>query len=332
MNAVDQLARGVEARRRSVHGAVEQLADRGEVLAHLLGEREHRLLDVAEVLVEGRGRRPDRARDVDDAQVADAVALEQLGGRLEQPSPRERAPRAERPPVERHRFDLHQRTNLGHRPSGRSLRAEIAGWLTLAAMSEQQRIALVTGASTGIGRAIAVELSQHGWPVAIGARRRERLEETAEEVRAPGGRRSCTSSTCATPRSIDTMFAACEAELGVVDVIVNNAGLSYPGWLQELSSDEISREVTTNLIGPMLVSRRAVGALRTAERPGDIVFITSDAVRYARPRQGVYAGTKAGLEQFARSLGMELEGTGIRSTTVASARASPSSARHGTWT
>ena len=183
-------------------------------------------------------------------------------------------------------------------------------------MSEQQHIALVTGASTGIGRAIAVELSRLGWPVAIGARRRDRLEETAEEVRAAGGTPFVHELDVCDAASIDTMFAACESELGVVDVIVNNAGLSYPGWLEQLSTDEITREVTTNLIGPMLVSRRAVGALRTAQRSGDIVFITSDAVRYARPRQGVYAGTKAGLEQFARSLSMELEGTGIRSTTV----------------
>ena len=63
-------------------------------------------------------------------------------------------------------------------------------------------------------------------------------------------------------------------------------------------------------------ARNEVTALRSAQRTGDIVFITSDAVRYARPRQGIYAGTKAGLEQFARSLQLELEGTGIRSTTV----------------
>jgi len=190
------------------------------------------------------------------------------------------------------------------------------GSLTLPAVNEQQRIALVTGASTGIGRAIAVELSRLGWPVAIGARRRDRLEETADEVRAAGGTPFVHELDVCDAGSIDTMFAACEAELGVVDVVVNNAGLSHPGWLQELSTDEITREVTTNLIGPMLVSRRAVGALRTAQRSGDLVFITSDAVRYARPRQGVYAGTKAGLEQFARSLSMELEGTGIRATTV----------------
>ena len=183
-------------------------------------------------------------------------------------------------------------------------------------MDEQQRIALVTGASSGIGRAIAVELGRLGWSVAIGARRLDRLEETAAEVRDAGGTPFVHELDVCDAASIDTMFGACEAELGVVDAIVNNAGLSYPGWLHELGADDIAREVTTNLIGPMLVSRRAVAALRAAERTGDIVFITSDAVRYARPRQGVYAGTKAGLEQFARSLQMELEGTGIRSTTV----------------
>jgi len=183
-------------------------------------------------------------------------------------------------------------------------------------MSEAQRVALVTGASTGIGRAIAVELGRLGWPVAIGARRRDRLEETAEEVRAAGGSPFVHELDVCDAASIDAMFAACEAELGVVNAVINNAGLSFPGWLHEVSNDEITTEVTTNLIGPMLVSRRAVTALRDAERTGDIVFITSDAVRYARPRQGVYTATKSGLEQFARALSMELEGTGIRSTTV----------------
>jgi NADP-dependent 3-hydroxy acid dehydrogenase YdfG len=183
-------------------------------------------------------------------------------------------------------------------------------------MAAQQRIALVTGASTGIGRAIAVELGRLGWPVAIGARRRDRLEETADEVRAAGGTPFVHELDVCDAASIDTMFAACEAELGVVDAVINNAGLSYPGWIHDVSPEEIVTEVTTNLIGPMLVSRRAVTALRDAERTGDIVFITSDAVRYARPRQGVYSGTKAGVEQFARSLSMELEGTGVRATTV----------------
>jgi NADP-dependent 3-hydroxy acid dehydrogenase YdfG len=183
-------------------------------------------------------------------------------------------------------------------------------------MSENGRVALVTGASTGIGRAIAVELGRLGWPVAIGARRRDRLEETADEVRAVGATPFVHELDVTDAASIETMFAACESELGVVDVVVNNAGLSYPGWLHEITADEITREVTTNLIGAMLVTRRAVAALRDAERSGDIVFISSDAVRNARPRQAIYSGTKAGLEQFARSMSMELEGTGIRATTV----------------
>ena len=135
------------------------------------------------------------------------------------------------------------------------------------------------------------------------------------------------------PASIDTMFAACEAELGVVDAVVNNAGLSYPGWLHEVSNE---RDHHRGHDEPHRADARVPAggrrALRNAERTGDIVFITSDAVRYARPRQGVYAGTKAGLEQFARSLGWSSRAPASDRRPSASARASPSSARHGTWT
>jgi NADP-dependent 3-hydroxy acid dehydrogenase YdfG len=188
--------------------------------------------------------------------------------------------------------------------------------MTTSESTPSTRVALVTGASTGIGRATAVELARLGWSVAVGARRLDRLEETAEEVRAAGGTAFVHGLDVGDAQSVETMFTACEAEFGVVDVIVNNAGMSTPGWLHDVSAESIEREAATNFLGPMLITRRAILALRAAARGGDIVFITSDAVRNARPRQSVYAGTKAGVEVFARSIGMELEGTGIRSTTV----------------
>ena len=181
-------------------------------------------------------------------------------------------------------------------------------------MSER-RMAIVTGASSGIGRAIATELGRVGWRVALGARRTERLDETAAEVRAEGGEPFAHHLDVTDAASIDRFFGAAESALGPVDVLVNNAGVATPGWLHEIPADAVAREVATNLLGPLLVTRLAIASMRSRQR-GDLVFITSDASRHARPRMATYTATKAGLEALAHALAMELEGSGIRSTTV----------------
>lgn len=182
-------------------------------------------------------------------------------------------------------------------------------------MSER-RMAMVTGAGTGIGRAIAIELGRLGWPVAIGARRLDRLEETAAEVRDAGGEVFAHELDVRDDSSITRFTDAAENALGPIEVLVNNAGVSTPGWLHEIAADALEREVATNLLGPVLMSRAAITSMRAHGTRGDIIFISSDATRHARPRMATYAATKAGLETFAHSLGMELEGTGIRVTTV----------------
>jgi NADP-dependent 3-hydroxy acid dehydrogenase YdfG len=178
------------------------------------------------------------------------------------------------------------------------------------------RVAVVTGASSGIGRAIAVELGRLGWPVAIGARRADRLEETAAEVREAGGEAFTHALDVSDAASIDGFVGAVERALGPVDVLVNNAGTATPGYLHTLTADGIRHEVATNLIGPILLSRLVIGSLRARGAPGDLVFITSDATRNPRPRMATYSATKAGLEALAHVVAMECEGTGIRSTTV----------------
>jgi NADP-dependent 3-hydroxy acid dehydrogenase YdfG len=177
------------------------------------------------------------------------------------------------------------------------------------------RTAVVTGASSGIGRAIAVELGGLGWAVALGARRTDRLAETAREVEGRGGTALPHPLDVTDPSSAERFFAAAEAGLGPVDVLVNNAGVATPGWIDEVPPDALAREVATNLLGPLLMSRLAVASMRDRQR-GDLVFITSDATRHVRPRMAAYTATKAGLEALAHTLAVELEGTGIRSTTV----------------
>jgi NADP-dependent 3-hydroxy acid dehydrogenase YdfG len=179
-----------------------------------------------------------------------------------------------------------------------------------------RRVALVSGASSGIGRATAAALGGQGWAVAIGARRRDLLEEAAGEVADAGGEPFAHHLDVTDPASVDEFFAAAEDALGPVEVLVNNAGMAVPGALHRATDDDLRREVETNLLGPMYLSRRALASMIDRGSRGDLVFISSDATRNARPRMAVYSATKAGVELLARSLAMELEGTLIRSTIV----------------
>jgi len=179
-----------------------------------------------------------------------------------------------------------------------------------------QHTAIVTGASSGIGVTIATELGRLGWRVAVGARRRDRLDDTAEAVRAAGGDAFAHELDVADSESVEVFFAAVEERLGGVDVLVNNAAVATPGWLATMPVDAIQREVATNLVGPILMSRLAIGSLQRRGARGHLVFITSDATRNPRPRMTTYSATKAGLEALAHCLSLELEGTGIRTTTI----------------
>jgi len=179
-----------------------------------------------------------------------------------------------------------------------------------------RRTALVTGASAGIGAAIARALGELGWTVALGARRLDRLEEVAKDVEGAGGRAFAHELDVSDPVSVDGFFTALEEAVGLAEVVVNNAGINVPGLFHEADPDDLSREVRTNLLGPMFVCRRALPPLIERGRGGDLVFISSHATRDHRPAQAAYGATKAGLEHLARTLGLELEGTGIRSTII----------------
>jgi NADP-dependent 3-hydroxy acid dehydrogenase YdfG len=179
-------------------------------------------------------------------------------------------------------------------------------------MSAPARTAIVTGASSGIGRAIAVALGALQWTVAIGARRVDQLEETAELVRGAGGAPIVHPLDVTDAASVDAFVASA----GEPDVLVNNAGTALPGAVHAMPDDDHRRIVETNLLGPILMTRHVVGSLRAAERPGDIVFISSDAIEHLRPRMATYIASKAGLEAFASTLALECEGTAIRSSIV----------------
>ncbi len=177
------------------------------------------------------------------------------------------------------------------------------------------RTALVTGASSGIGAAIARALGALGWSVALGARRLELLHEVARGVEAAGGRALVHALDVADAASIDAFFAVVEQRLGPVDVLVSNAGVGVPGLLHELAVADLERELRVNLLGPMLVARRALPAMLERRR-GDLVFVSSMNVVEPRPFQAGYTAGKAGLEGLAHTLRKDLEGTGVRSIII----------------
>ncbi|MCH2173892.1 SDR family NAD(P)-dependent oxidoreductase [Myxococcota bacterium] len=183
-------------------------------------------------------------------------------------------------------------------------------------MASDLRTAVITGSSAGLGVAVALEMARRGWRIALGARRVERLEDVAREVAALGGEPFAHALDVTDSDSIDRFFAASEQALGTADIVVNNAGCSRPGLLSTQDPGWLRAEVETNLLGPLLVTRRALIPMREQALPGDIVFMSSDAVRNPRPYQVTYGSTKAALENLSDGLGLELEGTGIRCTKI----------------
>ncbi len=182
-------------------------------------------------------------------------------------------------------------------------------------MSAQPRIAIVTGASSGIGAATALELARAGYHVALGARRVERLREVANQIEAAGGRAFAHFLDVAQPESIDAFYAAAETALGPIELLVNNAGMSILNLLPDAKVEDLRAELEVNLLGPMLLCRRAIPGM-LARRRGDLVFVGSENAVRPRPYQAAYTAAKAGIEGLARVLAMELDGSGVRSIVV----------------
>lgn len=178
------------------------------------------------------------------------------------------------------------------------------------------RTAVVTGASAGVGRAVAVALGALGWTVAVGARRLDRLAETAAAVEQAGGTAFPHRLDVTDPDEVETFFGALEAAHGPAAVLVNNAGLGWLGAIAETTPERLRSAVDTNLLGALYCTRRALRPMLAAGLAGDVVFISSDSVQQPYPHMLTYGATKAAIEYLAAGLDVELGGTGVRVTTV----------------
>jgi NADP-dependent 3-hydroxy acid dehydrogenase YdfG len=173
--------------------------------------------------------------------------------------------------------------------------------------SLQGKIVLITGASSGIGEATALALSEAGAKVAVGARRADRLADLAK--RAPG--EVLTLELDVTDeQSCRAAVAATVEHFGGLDVLVNNAGLMLSGPILGADTAEWTRMVQTNLLGTMYTSHAALPHL--LESKGIVLQISSTSGRVASAGGGVYAATKFGVNAFSEALRKEVTTQGVR--------------------
>lgn len=176
-------------------------------------------------------------------------------------------------------------------------------------------VALVTGASSGIGAATARALAGAGASVVLAARRTDRLEALAAEIEDDGGAALSVPTDITDETDIERTIERTTEEFGRLDALVNNAGVMLPAPVERADPDDWRRMVEVNLLGTMNVTRAALPALRAGDG-GHVVALSSDAIEDPSARFGAYAATKAGVVAFADSLRSEVTDDGIRVTVV----------------
>ncbi|HZR84250.1 MAG TPA: SDR family oxidoreductase [Candidatus Binatia bacterium] len=179
------------------------------------------------------------------------------------------------------------------------------------------RVALITGAGTGIGRELALGYAREGARVAIGARRRGPLEETARAVAAEGGECLVLEADVAREDDCVALVARTLDRFGRLDVLLNNAGL--PGTDQpvvEMTLDNWNHTIAVNVTGPMLLTREALRRAMLPARSGNVQFFSSAAAKRVRERKAHYAVAKMGLIPLAQTLALEVSGHGVRVNTL----------------
>ena len=174
------------------------------------------------------------------------------------------------------------------------------------------RVALITGASRGIGRAIASMLAARGAAVAVNyARSEAAANELCEELRAAGSRAIAVGFDVADADAVAAGVKQVTAELGGLHILVNNAGISIDGLLLRAKPEDLRRTLAVNLEGAFHCSKAAARTLLKAKTAGRIINVSSVVGETGNGGQAMYAASKAGLIGLTKSLAQELSGRGV---------------------
>lgn len=182
-------------------------------------------------------------------------------------------------------------------------------------------VALVTGASSGIGEATAHELARHGAAVFLVARRMDRLEQLAEQIRTSGGTAVAFEADVTQRSDAEGAVQQAVDQLGRLDIVINNAGVMLLGPIVDAPVEEWERMVQLNVLGLLYCAKAALPHLLEAaegepRRAADLVNVSSVAGRQARLGSGVYNATKHAVGAFSESLRQEVTGRHLRVSLV----------------
>jgi NAD(P)-dependent dehydrogenase (short-subunit alcohol dehydrogenase family) len=181
--------------------------------------------------------------------------------------------------------------------------------------SLDKQVAIVTGASTGIGRSIAIMFAKEGASVVLAARRRERLEQVAKEIQQAGGTALVATTDITSEEQVIALFEATQNAYGRLDILINNAGTAVGKPTDELTLAEWRQVIDCNLTGAFLCSREALKLMKP-RRSGRIINIGSTSAKVPRPNSAPYSTSKYGLEGLTHSLAVDGRSFGVAASVL----------------
>ncbi len=179
----------------------------------------------------------------------------------------------------------------------------------------QRPVCFITGASSGFGEAFALRMAREGYAVALAARRRDRLRELAEEIESEGGSAGIYPCDVSEKEEVFGAVSRCRDELGPVDLLIANAGLSILTRVEDFDVEEVEYVLRVNLMGAIYAAGAVLPGMLERDR-GHLVAISSVAGFGGLPKSAAYSASKAAMFNFFESLRLDLRETGVDVTVV----------------